>query len=450
MNEHAPSRRKPDARELAAVVLARVEKSGAFASAALDAELARVVQLAGRDRAFATELVYGTLRARPWLESELARFAPRGIDALDARVRAHLFVAAYQLYFTRVPPFAAVSEAVEAIRSGRGERLASFANAVLRKLAERAETLDESGRQDAIVASAPTWLRCALERALSPEDARAVLRCGAEPPAVALRVERAEQRDAWVERLRTAAPDAGVEAGRLSPHAILVRGAGKPQRLVGWQEGSWTVQEEGSQFAALAVGASEGETVLDACAGRGNKTAVLARATGTRGAVDACDVNGAKLERLGEELARLGLRTRAVFCVDWTVGSGEVTGMYDWVLVDAPCSGVGTLRRRPEIVLRREVADLASMAHSQVSVASRAAAHVRPGGVLVYVVCSLLREEGEEVVDALLRARPELAPAPFEAPEIRAIFGEVPFFRLLPHVHGTDGYFVARLRRRAV
>ncbi|MGA7119035.1 MAG: 16S rRNA (cytosine(967)-C(5))-methyltransferase RsmB [Polyangiaceae bacterium] len=447
MNRRPQSRHKPGARDIAAVVLARVEKSGAFASAALDAELVRAVQLDARDRAFATELVYGTLRALPWLEREIARFAARGIDALDARVRGHLLVAAYQLYFTRVPAFAAVSEAVDAIRFGRGSQLASFANAVLRKLAERAESLDEAERQDAIISSAPAWLREALDRSVSPADARALLQSGAQPPAAALRVERAPERDAWVARLRAAVPDARIEAGRISARAVLVRGAGKPQRLPGWDEGAWTVQEEGSQFAALAVGAREGETVLDACAGRGNKTAVLVRAVGERGAVDACDANPAKLERLREELARLGLAVRTTFAVDWTVGSGDVTGMYDRVLVDAPCSGVGTIRRRPEIGLRRVSPDLRSMARGQIAIASAAAAHVRPGGVLVYVVCSVLREEGEEVLEALLRARPEFGMSPFEEPEIRALFGETPFFRLLPQVHGTDGYFVARLRR---
>jgi 16S rRNA (cytosine967-C5)-methyltransferase len=448
VTDRPPQRRRPSARDVAALVLARVEKTGAFASAALDAELARTVQLDERDRAFTTELVYGCLRALPWLHSEIVRFAPRGIDSLDARVRGHLLVAAYQLYFTRVPAFAAVSEAVDAVRGDRGERVASFANAVLRKLAERAESIDDSTRQDALVASAPAWLREALARALSPEQTLALLRSGTEQPPVALRVERAEQRDTWVEQLRAAAPAASIEPGRLSPFAILARGAGRAQHLPGWNEGAWAIQEEGSQFIASAVGAREGDVVLDACAGRGNKTAVLARAVGSAGAVDACDANAAKLERLGQELTRLGLRARATFAVDWTVGSGEVTEMYDRVLVDAPCSGVGTLRRRPEIALRRRAPDLISLARSQIAISSRAAAHVRPGGVLVYAVCSVLREEGEDVVGALLQARTELELAPFEDPNLRALFGQEPFFRLLPQVHGTDGYFVARVRRR--
>jgi len=437
------------ARVSAARVIERVEKERAFASAVLEAELSRHVQLSARDRALATELVYGSLRVLPWLTSELGRFAPRGVSDLDACVRAHLVVAAYQLLFTRVPPFAAVSEAVSAVRAARGPRLASFANAVLRKVATRAREMGEHDRASAIFASAPPWLSAALEGALTAEGSRAFLASGIEPPAVALRVEAAQDRDAWIERLRAVAPDARIEPGSVSPLAILARGAGKPQRLPGWTEGAWSIQDEGSQLAALAVGAQAGEQVLDACAGRGNKTGLLARAVGPSGAVDVCDSIPAKLDRLREELGRLRLGARASFAVDWRAGSGEVTGLYDRILVDAPCSGVGTLRRRPEIGLRREQVDLAEMARGQMEITSRVAAHLRPGGSLVYVVCSVLREEGEDVLAAVLRAHPLLEPAPFDVPEVRALAQDAPTFRLLPHVHGTDGYFVARLRSRA-
>jgi 16S rRNA (cytosine967-C5)-methyltransferase len=448
VSDGGSARRRPDARGVAAQVLLRVERGGAFAAAALDAELARAVQLDARDRAFATELVYGSLRALPWLAGEIARFTPRGMAALPPAVRAHLLIAAHQLFFTRVPAFAAVSEAVDAIRSDGGPRLAAFANAVLRRLAERAGTLSDVDRQEALVASTPQWLRDALDRALSPSAAQAFLRSGTQAPAVALRVEEATERDRWVDRLRAAVPDATFEPGRVSPLAILARGAGKPQKLPGWKEGAWSVQEEGSQLAALSVGASEGERVLDACAGRGNKTAVLARAVGSGGAVDAVDESASKLGRLSEEFARLELPAPRKFAVDWTVGSGEVTGTYDRVLVDAPCTGVGTLRRRPEIAVRRKPPDLESMARKQIAIATRAAEHVRPGGVLVYVVCSVLREEAEDVVGALMHGRSELSPAPLDAPATKALCGGATSFRLLPEPHGTDGYFIAKFVRR--
>lgn len=230
---------------------------------------------------------------------------------------------------------------------------------------------------------------------------------------------------------------------------ILVRGAGNPESLPGYDEGAWSVQEEGAQLAALAVGAQEGDFVLDACAGRGNKTAVLARAVGPTGAVDACDLGSQKLERLQTEFRRLGLHVRDTFSVDWTVGSGEVKREYAHVLVDAPCTGVGTVRRRPEIALRRGAKDLQALAQTQKAIICRAAEHVRKGGTLLYVVCSILREECEEVIREVLAERPELEPASFDVPAMREWCGDASSVRLLPNIHGTDGYFLARLRRRA-
>jgi 16S rRNA (cytosine967-C5)-methyltransferase len=440
------------ARDIAARVVARVIKEEAFAAAVLEGELARAAQLEPRDRALATELAYGSLRVLPWLKGEIARFATRGIDKLDERVQAHMLVAAYQLFFTRVPAFAAVSQAVEAVRGERGEKMAGFANAVLRKVATRAAGAAapaDKVRAEALVGSTPAWLRSRLELTLGADGTLAMLGMGIEAPAVTMRVEHAEERDLWIARWREAAPDAVFEAGRLSPLAITARGAGRPQSLPGWNEGAWTVQEEGSQLAALAVGALAGEQILDACAGRGNKTGMLVRAVREAGAVDACDTSPSKLDRLAHELLRLGLAVRAKHAVDWTVGAGDVTGEYDRVLVDAPCTGVGTLRHRPEIALRLEEQDVAAKAAAQLAIASRTADRIRPGGSLVYVVCSVLREEGEGVVEALLAARSDLAPATFDAPAVTGLFGAVTSFRLLPHVHGTDGYFVARFVRSA-
>jgi 16S rRNA (cytosine967-C5)-methyltransferase len=437
---------RASAREVAAQVLTRVQKDQAFAAAVLESEFSRGVQLEPRDRALATELVYGTLRFLPWIDGELASCATRGVVSGDAHVRLRLAIAAYQIVFTRVPAFAAVSEAVQAVRDIRGPRMAAFANAVLRNLARRAEERGTIDRMEALRTATPHWLRDALGRALTPEGADAFLGSGVDAPPVSLRVEAGEQRDAWVARLQAEAPEGAFEAGTVSPLAILAREAGKVQRLPGWGEGAWSVQEEGSQWAALAVGAQTGERVLDACAGRGNKSAVLARAVGARGALHACDNVPSKLERLHEDFVRLNL-SASTFAVDWRVGAPGVAGPYDRILVDAPCSGIGTLRRRPEIALRREHAHLAEMAALQLDLLLRVAGHLRRGGTLVYVVCSVLREEGEDVLDRFLALNGEFRPASFEAPVARVLAGSAPFFRLLPNVHGTDGYFVARLTR---
>lgn len=416
--------RVPTARSVAADVVVRVLKDKAFAAAALDAELSRNIQLDVRDRALATELVYGTLRLLGWLDKRIAKHAPK---AVEVHVRAHLVVAAYQvLVLTRVPAFAAVDEAVSTVRALRGPRVAGFVNAVLRKIAAEPKPTPEELAQASLDMLDPA-LRRSLIAAVGREGALALVT--PDEPALGLRVENESERDLWIARLREARPDARVEAGRVSPRAIVVRGAGRLQELPGYGEGAWTSQEEGSQAIALALGAEPGDVVLDACAGRGNKTGLLARAGAT---VDATDLHPSKLERLREELARIGLSVRNTVAVDWSLGNGGLTGPYDRVLVDAPCSGTGTMRRRPELLLRRKGADLEGLATLQKQILARTSALVRPGGRLIYAVCSVLREEAEEVVAeaAALGLTPDREP-----------------YRLLPHVHGTDGYFVASFVR---
>ncbi len=401
------------------------------------------MQLEPRDRALATELVYGTLRVRPWLEAQLGRHAKRGVASIDPRVRAHLVVAAYQIFFlTRVPAFAAVSAAVDGVRRTTGKEVGGFANAILRKLAGEAAAKTVA-IEDAIVASAAPWLKQGLEASLGPEGALAFLASGSETPPTCLRVERAEERDAWIARLAEAVPTATLSAGLVSPHAIVARGLGRVTELPGYAEGAWTIQEEGSQLIALALGAMPGDVVLDACAGRGNKTSLLARAVAPTGAADAADLHANKLTRLTSELSRLGLAPRHAFAVDWTVGAGDIDGTYDRILVDAPCSGVGTLRRRPELATRRTTGDLDELTSTQLGIVLRASERLRPGGRLVYAVCSVLRAEAEEVCARLALADPSLTPAPFEPAVARALAGEATSLRLLPHVHGTDGYFLA-------
>ncbi|MCC6647927.1 MAG: RsmB/NOP family class I SAM-dependent RNA methyltransferase [Polyangiaceae bacterium] len=252
---------------------------------------------------------------------------------------------------------------------------------------------------------------------------------GPTPPPIGLRV-RTGDLDAHEASLLELAPGAEVSRGRAARAALLLRHAGDPRRLAPVSSGALVVQEEGSQAVAEAVGARAGERVLDACAGRGNKSLALADAVGPTGRVDAADLFDGKLARLRDEAARLGLSLGETFAVDWTVGAGDVPeGAYDRVLVDAPCSGTGTLRRRPEILLRRGSADLAALSATQRIILTRAARAARPGGVVVYATCSVLVEELEDVIGAVdgLRVR-----------EVR---------RLVPHVHGTDGYGIAVCER---
>jgi len=439
-----------EARLIAARVLARVWSAEAFAAAALDAELGRRSGMDPRDAGLATELVYGVLRTEAALVTRLSALTPKNkLDLPSPIARAHVLMAGYAICFLdRVPAFAAVNEAVGAIRAEGDVRTGSFANAILRKLAAEVEAKGRPSLLEAASASAPGWLRGSLRRSLGRSAAEAYLAAGPVPPPLGLSLALSEDRAAWIARLRQVCPEGSFEEGHASPRAILVRGAGDVRRLPGAGT-AWIVQEEGAQVVALALGARRGEQVLDACAGRGNKTWLLADEVGPEGAVDAADLYAAKLERLKEGPAGRG--ARAAYAVDWAAQTGafeEVPREYDRVLVDAPCSGVGTLRRRPEIALRRTAEDVKRLSELQIAIVRSAATRVKDGGRLVFAVCSVLREEAEEVVERLV-GEPSgtgvrLEKLPIEAELPRDILGEgATSFRLLPHVQGTDGYFVA-------
>ncbi|MGH7328223.1 MAG: RsmB/NOP family class I SAM-dependent RNA methyltransferase, partial [Polyangiaceae bacterium] len=389
------------------------------------------------------------LRTMGFLEAQIARFSSRPLSDMDPKVRAHLVVAAYQMFFlTRVPRFAAVNEAVDAVRELLGPKVAGFANAVLRKIATAAEK-EPASLADAMAQSAPAWLRESLVRSLGSEEAaRDFIAESSSPADVGICVYNTNNRDLLISKLAAQHPDATFRAGAHSPHAIRAKNAGRPQDLEGFDSGDFSIQEEGAQLVALALGASPGETILDACAGRGNKTALLAHLVGENGSVDAADSHPKKLERLAIEVLRTHARARNTFALDWTVGSGDVAlGSYDRVLVDAPCSGTGTIRKRPEIFARREASDLGELANRQTSILSRASQAVRPGGALVYAVCSVLREECEEVVARFAENHAEFVAASFSGESIRALAGEASTLRLLPAKHGTEGYFLASFTR---
>jgi 16S rRNA (cytosine967-C5)-methyltransferase len=425
--------------------LARVWQEGAYAAPALDAALRRAPALDPRDARLVTELVYGVLRVSAELERRIARHATSERYKKAPLVRAHLLIAAYSLAFLeRVPSFAAVDSAVGAIREVAAGKVAGFANAVLRKLAQH--TPDRQALPAAVLRSTPRWLASSIEEALGA-DAALFFEASSSPPPLALCLRAGEDRARWQDELARAVPEAEVRLGAVSPRALLVSGAGDPARLPG-KDVAWTVQEEGAQVIALSLGAQPGERVLDACAGRGGKTLVLAEQVGEGGVVDAADRHPQKLARLSA--GPFGARVGACYAVDWTAGTGDVPGGYDRLLVDAPCSGVGTLRRRPEIAERLAASDVTRLKALQLAIVLSAARCLRPGGRLVYAVCSVLGEEAEEVVAALAGARsdPRLEPAPFDSPLLAELAPGASSLRLLPARHGTDGYFLASFVKR--
>jgi 16S rRNA (cytosine967-C5)-methyltransferase len=443
-------RKAPTARSVAAHVLLRVDRDQAFASAALDAELDRAVQLSAADRRLATELVYGVLRCEGYLDERISRHARKGVARLDPEVRVHLRIAVYQVVILeRIPAFAAVSAGVDLVRDAKGPHVARFANAVLRKIASEVEAGGRTDTAEAVRASMNPRLVKRVAAALgSVQDAEAMLTAGPFPPPLSLRIHAGQDVDVWFDRLSAAVSGARLLRGKVSPRCILLTGAGRPDDLPGFEQ-AWSVQEEGSQLLGAALGAQPGERVLDACAGRGNKTLLIAERVGPTGSVDAADLHESKLSRLTARAHALGLPVNQTFAVDWTVGTGEVPDAYDRVLVDAPCSGIGTMRRRPEVLHRDIDTTLTSLHELQRGILAHAATRCRPGGRLIYAVCSVLREEAEDVIAASLAQGMPLEPAPFDKADEVPLLRDKTSLRLLPHVHGTDGYFVASFRRLA-
>lgn len=434
------------ARGVATIVLHRVATDAAFAMRALDAEIS-AAGLDARDARLATEIVYGTLRMLPTIDARLDQQLTRGRP--DPFTFAALRAATYQaLALSRVPSFAIVQETVAIVKHKRGEGLGKLTNAVLRRIVAERPDAPAAPSQ----ASVPEWVAGALSAGLGETRAAQYLAHSPLPPPSALRICAGRERAAVLAQLRAAAPNAQLEESTLLGDVILARGLGDVRKLPGYAEGHFALQDQGAALVGLLAGARPGERVLDACAGRGGKTVQLLEAVGPRGEVTAVDLHARKLEQLGDELARLGyprerVRTEAV---DLSVGDGGLARDFDRVLVDAPCTGLGTLRRRPDILLRLTPADPARMAALQVRILATAASLLRPGGILVFAVCSATREEGPEVAAALESRVPNLERLIEPLPEVSVACDGDGVFRIGPWLADggafPDVYQVVRWR----
>lgn len=437
------------ARTIAARCLERVLFAGEYAAAALDDELNSNADSSSKDRGLATELVYGVLRTKTVLVQRLNALAPRGIER-DQFVLVRLLIAAYELLLLdRVPDFASVNEAVSAVQAKRGQRVGGFCNAVLRKLAQSPK-LDFA---EAITGSAPAWLRAELIRALGNHEADSLLGVpstesarGSEGPPSEERTRRSIGTACVRFTTGTPVPEwaSNAERGRLYTDAHRFIGKGDLRRHPEYATGGFVIQDEGSMFAALLLGTVPGEKILDACAGRGHKASLLSERVGPTGSLWVTDVSRRKLEQLEGEFGRLRLPPPVSNVVDWSMPNDALPRDFDRVLVDAPCTGSGTLRRRPEIALRLTPNDVERLASLAESILRNAAAHVRPGGVVQFVVCSVFERETREVVN---RVSDLLTPDAFELLHPLVAEGATSLY-LSPAQHNTDGFFIARFRRR--
>jgi len=445
---------KDDPRLLAARVLMQVE-AGESASAALDRALSRA-EMDARDRGFTTELVDGTLRWRGRLDYVLAQITDKPPANLDAAVRAVLRLGAYQLILLdRVPAHAAVDSAVKVTRRLAHEGAAKFVNAVLRRLEREKETLPFPDQTEdpveylAVVYSHPAWLVARWLERFGPEETEALLRIDNTPPPVTLRVNRR-----WVTRegLQTMLRMHGVETEPtpISQWGLILPDRGNPREMEEFKEGLFSVQGEGSILMVELLRPGRNRHGWDLCAGVGGKTTHLAEWTDDSGALLATDTSSARLKVLAAEASRLDLHSIKIFHSDARVYPIEQETL-DYALLDAPCSGTGSLRRQADARWKKSPEQLPGLVALQRELLETAARALKPGGILLYCTCSLEPEENEEVVDAFLTDHAEwTAEQAGEKLDTLPADARLPsgYLRLLPHSHGTDGFFAARLVKK--
>jgi 16S rRNA (cytosine967-C5)-methyltransferase len=413
-----------------------------------------------RDKALAAEIVHGTLRWQRALDALIAAAATTGRVPTDGRLLTILRLSLYQiLHLDRVPASAVVDDAVDLARLAQRAPAAGFVNALLRSLLRQRHRLQlpprppPGGDRHAALAylgithSHPEWLVGRWLDRYGLDAAEAWVQFNNATPPVTLRVNalratRAETQ-AWLE-------ERGVRTRpvRHAPLGLVVEETENPSVLHEVTD-RWVIQDEASQLVSLMVGAHQGERVLDLCAAPGGKTTAMAVDMQDTGLLVACDVRPRRLRLLRETLAAFGTHAGRVVHVSRDAPL-PFAPAFDRVLVDAPCSGLGTVRRDPDLKWRRHEADLAVLAAAQELLLYRAAATVAPGGRLVYATCSSEPDENDDVVDRFLRAQPEftLAAAPVLPPTAAGLVDERGVLRTLPHRDGLEAFFATGFVRR--
>ena len=411
-----------------------------------------------RDRALALEIATGVQRWRGALDHVIAEFAKRRLESLDPQVLEILRLSAYQLlHLTRVPASAVVDDGVNLVRRARMRSAAGFVNAVLRRISRGRDALplpprpaDPSDR-DAVLAyfsitlSHPLWLVTRWVDRYGFEATETWLQFDNQPAPITLRTNRIRTTtEALTDRLT--AMEVRVRPGVYAPDALIVED-GNPLRAR--SDGDFVAQDEASQLVAALAGARPGSRVLDTCASPGGKTTAMAADMELRGMLIACDVRDRRIALLRKTVANAGAANVRIVQADLSA-SLPFRGGFDTVFVDVPCSGLGTLRRDPDIRWRRQESDLPALAAAELTMLRNASQVVAPGGRLVYATCSSEPEENEAVADAFLAS-----PSGFRALPARAAVPALPeavvdargHLRTEPHVHGLEAFFGAVFER---
>jgi len=449
-----------DPRHIAFAILRESGTGKITLDKSLEHQDSNITELPPKDRALCHAIVFGVLRHRGRIDHLIRAFSSRPFDRMDDAVIEILRIALFQMvYLDRVPDFAAIDTAVEFTKQKIGKKSTGFVNAVLRQAARAHRDTGIPSKEDqffthlTVACSIPKWLGSRWAAAFGKEKTLALATSLLDIPPLTLRVNTLKtDRRTLADLLARSGQE--TQETLFSSEGLHLAGPGLfISELQGFEEGMFQVQDEAAQMVSQVLNPRPGERVLDACAGLGGKTCHIAQIMENRGQIVAGDTEAPKLERLAAEAGRLGISIIEGMTMDVSKATVKETGGYfDRVLVDAPCTGLGVVRRNPDTRWKRTIKDIQRMAARQRKILNAAASLVAPGGTLVYAVCSCEAEENEGVIEPFLAKRKDFSPdakgMALAVPETPFVNRDKAWFKTFPDPGSMDGFFVARLKRK--
>jgi len=443
------------ARETALKILYEINQNGAYSNIALNKYLDDG-KLRTIDRAFVTELVYGSVKWKLTIDRIIARYSNIRLEKLSPWILNILRLGTYQiLKMTKVPVSASCNESVNLARRYGHKGSAGFVNAVLRNIARSCANLDAPSKEVDLIGylsitySYPEWLVEKIVRIYGEEFAESFLDAGNGTPDTVVRANTLKvSPEELIEKLK----DEGVMAvpGKYAEEAVVLKGSASVGKLDAFKNGLFQVQDESSMLAAKVLNPVSGDYVLDACSAPGGKATHMAQLMENKGKIVACDIHEHKIKLIDESAARLGANIIESRLYDVSVPNAEFEGAFDKVLLDAPCTGLGIIRRKPDIKWARKAEDIEGIVALQRRLIRNVSKWVKPGGVMVYSTCTVLPEENECILNDFLMENQD-----FEADDIRvfvpdglALKAKGCMLHLYPHTDGTNGFFISRIRRK--
>lgn len=441
-------------RQLAFVALQNIYRRGAYSDMALDRVL-RQSELNSADRGFVAELVYGIVRRSRSLDALINGLGKKKASQQPPDLRIILQIGLYQLrYLDRIPVSAAVNTSVDLAKNNGLKSLSGVVNGLLRQY-ERLSTKGEDPlklpsnavERLGILYSFPDWIVKLWIEQFGQVETEQLCEWFNRPPGIDLRVNLLKTS---VDEVEAAFTEAGIAVCRLPhlPQALRLTGGTRHiQQLPGFQEGWWTVQDSSAQLVTHLLDPQPGEAIVDACAAPGGKTTHIAELMQDNGTIWGCDIHASRLRKLKENAQRLQLHSIQIYTGD----SRELEQFIeacDRVLLDAPCSGLGTLHKRPDIRWRQTPEKIQELSRLQEELLTQTAKWVKPGGTLVYATCTLNTSENERVIDSFCDRHPNWQISPPSSHSPAACFASMPgWIRILPYQHQMDGFFMVKLKK---